>query len=164
MNNTLNKLAQSVSGHKLIAIEGRCSSGKTTTAKKLADMCSGTHIDTDSYRILTGKETSLPPYLSRFNFDLIQKDINYALTLGSVFISGICLRALFEKIEISSTIYYIYIKRLSGTDGYWNDGEEIENYDKSSGIPTPHSCDIQYHIEYNPHQQANKIFHIIDPQ
>ncbi|MBJ7583773.1 shikimate kinase [Aeromonas veronii] len=140
----------------IIAIEGPCSSGKTTLSQVISKRLRLQYIDTDCFIINTKDE-----YISWLDIEHIKEVINsFSDRKKSLIVSGICLQRTLSLIGLSAT-FTVYIKKLSN-EGIWNYGFDISNCMENgdNSIPTlqPHKSDMVYHLEYAPHEKANFIY------
>lgn len=136
----------------IIAIEGPCSSGKTTLAQVISKPLRLQHIDTDSFIINTDDE-----YISWLDIEHLKEVIkSFSDRKKSFIVSGICLQRTLSLIGFSAT-FNVYIKKLSN-EGIWNYGFDIENSDDSMPTLQPHKSDMLYHLEYKPHEKADFIY------
>lgn len=150
---------------QIIVFDGFSGSGKTTTAKSVADCIQGIAIDTDDY---INKKDDGAAYLDCLDFNSLSSELGKALgEEKKVCLSGICIQELCKRLNIKVD-YKVYIKRLSENTGVWNAQYDIEDYknDPSSlegGSPI-HVCDMKYHLKYEPHLNADKIVEIVSSQ
>ncbi|MGN4963625.1 shikimate kinase [Aeromonas dhakensis] len=136
----------------IIAIEGPCSSGKTTLSQVISKRLRLQHIDTDSFIINTDGE-----YISWLDIEHLKEVIkSFSDRKKSFIVSGICLQRTLSLIGFSTT-FNVYIKKLSN-EGIWNYGFDIENSDNSMPTLQPHKSDMLYHLEYKLHEKADFIY------
>ena len=143
---------------QLVGIDGWMQTGKTPLAKLLACKHSGCHLDLDTF--VARKKGK---FVAALQLRSLAAAINNASV--PVFVSGVCLLAVFRKlgIELDS---HIYLKRLGA--GIWADeneilGDSLAKYEQAGIEPCPLSYEVRdYHLEYLPHEQANHVIELAD--
>lgn len=153
----LRKLLQRFDSPQLIAIEGFCSSGKSTLADKLAQGIPAEVIHTDEY--CTPRENP-PPYIKGLDLPRLRQALQLRDITRHCIIEGICLRDVLALCDVSAGVY-VYVKRV-GVNGLWYDQFHLEEHEKGEGVPgeeqEPHASDLAYHSKARPHELADLEF------
>lgn len=141
----------------LIVIEGACGSGKTTIAQKLSKELKIQFIDTDYYII---KQSDSNHYVSLLDVEHLNEVIStFAKREKKLIFSGICAQQILQQLSISPT-FKVYIKPVA-SNNTWHYGLHLEDaIENSSNLPNqqPHQSDMQYHLEFKPHENTDFIF------
>lgn len=139
----------------LIAIEGFCSSGKTSIAKRLGCELHAMVIHTDEY--CTPVRDPLP-YANSVDISKLAKVLKNLEALQLAIVEGICLRDVMDKCGVKPEIY-VYIKRVA-SNGIWHDGLYFDacKVEDDLNEAEPHASDLAYHFKKLPHEQADLVF------
>lgn len=139
----------------LIAIEGFCSSGKTSLAEKLGHELSATVVHTDAYCTPIGDPLSYANCIDISNLAYVLQNLEPSKL---AIVEGICLRDLMDQCGVNPKIY-VYIKRIAG-NGIWHDGFLFDKYQAEdySDLSEPHASDLDYHVKKLPHEKADVVF------
>lgn len=150
------ELAARLQAPAVIGIDGWTGVGKTTIARSLADILSGSAYDVDM---------ALDRDRKHFVSALRMHEILEALALpsGLLFVSGVCLRQVLQNAQCNAGAH-IYIKRMA-TSG-WVDEDEVDG----SGAPEISGASGEtlreemrlYHGQWRPHLRADYEFHRFD--
>lgn len=139
--------------HGLIAIDGWTGVGKTTLAKSLAVELKGSAYDVD-----IALTHDLKVYASAIRFNEVAEAL--AVSSKSLFVSGICLRAILAKLGLTATAH-VYLKRMASWG--WADQDELAG---QSALEIPGASGEvlreelrQYHCKWQPHLIADYEFH-----
>lgn len=167
----------STKGFRLISIDGKDGSGKSSLADNISIHLNGVHINLDDDKYLLKNKGV---YVDYIKYDVLKEEIDVLLQNKKlIFIEGICILKIIERSKIVPELK-IYAKKLTHY-GYWFDGqnfdysrsvEEIINKDEESlkqfiGITKQieyqnHECIhhevIRYHHEYKPNLNADYIY------
>jgi|GEM_PF-3123696 len=142
---------------QLIAIEGFCSSGKSTLADDLGRDVPAEVIHTDKY--CTPRDNP-PPYAKGVDIAGLKQAIEERGRTKHCIIEGICLRDVLSLCDVPSP-FYVYVKRVGG-NGLWYDQFHLEDYESGTGVPgeeeEPHASDLAYHSTVRPHERADIQF------
>lgn len=153
----LRKVLQRFNSPQLIAIEGFCSSGKSTLADKLAKGVPAEVIHTDEY--CTPRENP-PPYTKGLDVSRLRQALQRRDFTRHCIIEGICLRDILDLCDVSAGVY-VYVKRV-GVNGLWHDQFHLEEYEKGESVSSeklePHASDLAYHSKARPHERADLEF------
>lgn len=157
----INSIVSEVSARsdlRVIVFDGFSDAGKTTIAKDVAKSIQGVAVDTDCY---VNQQNSDETYLNCLDLTSLSLDLNKAIEEGrKVCLSGICIQELCRLLDIEID-YRVYIKKLSLNTNAWHGAFEIEDYKNNpeslEGGLAFHVCDMEYHIEYEPHLNADQI-------
>ncbi|HIF9186791.1 TPA: hypothetical protein ACX6PV_003836 [Photobacterium damselae] len=147
---------------RVIVFDGFSGSGKTTTAKYVADCIQGVAIDTDEH---INKKDDGASYLDCLDCSSLSSALGKAFDEEKkVCLSGICIQELCELLSLKVD-YRVYIKELSKDTGLWHAQHYIEDYKNDptsvAGGSLIHICDMKYHLKYEPHVKADKIVEIV---
>lgn len=136
----------------IIAIEGMSNSGKTTLARQLAELLSGTMLNTDDYR--RNPDGSLP-YSDRIARSELESDV--LSSKHPTLLHGICLRLTLEGTKIQPS-RYVYVKALN-SHGVWKGESVLEKYGRGDLDPPHHHLwDMQYHIAVTPQELSDDTY------
>jgi hypothetical protein len=141
----------------LIGIEGFCSSGKSTLAKRLGNDIEADVVHTDSYAM---KFDEPPPYIECLKIDDLALTLTKRRKSRRCIVEGICLRDILARCDVNAD-FLLYVRRLS-QNGLWHDALHLESFEK--GDPEygdeiePHLSDLKYHSRARPHETANALF------
>jgi hypothetical protein len=139
----------------LIAIEGFCSSGKTSIAKRLGRELPAMVVHTDEYCTPVGNPLS---YAKSVDVSKLAQVLRNLEPLQLVIVEGICLRDVMDKCGVNPEIY-VYIKKVA-SNGIWHDSFYFDAYNVESNPceSEPHASDLAYHVKSMPHEEAKFIF------
>ena len=144
-------LLQQIDSTSIYGVDGWTGSGKSVLAKSLSETLGAQHFDVD-----TALARDQGCYVSALDLGTVGRAINQKT--GPIFVSGICLRRVFELIEVRATAH-IYIKRMA-TWG-WADECEIDGsfpeVAGSSGEQLRQEM-REYHCQWRPHLSADHEF------
>ena len=136
----------------VIGIDGWTWAGKTTLAKSLAVELDGSAYDLDS-----AVTHDLKAYASAIRLDEFSEAVGKAS--GFLLVSGVCLRDVFARAEISAAAH-VYVKRMAISG--WGDEDEIvgrlPEFAGSQGEALRKEM-RRYHEQWLPHLAADYEFH-----
>ena len=151
------QLANAITSHfperAIIGIDGWTSAGKTSLAKRLAEITSGSKYDLDAALIADQCR-----YVDAIKLDEVRNAISSSN--GILFLSGICLREILHRVGCPATAY-IYVKRMAIWG--WADEDEVNG----TGLPEIRRSGGEgvrgemraYHKLWEPHLNADFEFH-----
>lgn len=171
LDDLIHRMRTHVSANRclIIGVDGTDGAGKTFLAQAINKSCSGNLISVDSYL-----DQNKGEYFSNIRFDELKQEIERLRKKESpLFIEGICLLKILDKIETKPNIL-VYVKHID-RNGYWRDErfcdptrsledklDSIIRIENSIGIGKgPGNLDreiVEYHHNYKPQEKANYIF------
>jgi len=150
----------------LVAIDGLGGAGKTTLARRLAELAEGQSISVDDYVV-----PQQGSYLPHLRYDVLSRDLVAARESSAkvIVLEGLCIRSVLAKLESVPDVT-VYVRRVDEygewTDEHYfsedNDLEEIlETFRRLETVPGIGDHDretARYHILEKPISRADFVY------
>lgn len=112
-------LAREANGRSLIAVDGRMAAGKTTLGRQLAELVSGTMIQTDCFiESQWGRDTRSIVYADVLDLKALDVRIRNARERGPVVLDGICIGDTIQRLGVAADLHVLVTFMLPGTSRF----------------------------------------------